>query len=229
MPKTLQEIIDHADDMSTAFDDYQPEANTLRDPAPLLRARAAVHARARAEAEVAAAVAEMRDTEYSWAAIGMVLGTTGEAARQRYGGAPTESVPALRAAEPGPMAASRRRHPAGRLRRPRGVGPLKRAFRRLVSRGLAERAFGRWLLEGALRQRKRPLRVANNRLTLDIRRFAGPDSRRNSDLGRLRGPLFDDDLEGLAAALDRGDDCRWLRPKGACSPLKIIRTGSDRR
>jgi predicted lipoprotein len=85
MPKTLQEIIDHADDMSTAFDDYRPEASTLRDPAPLLRARAAVHARARAEAEVAAAVAEMRDTGYSWAAIGMVLGTTGEAARQRYG------------------------------------------------------------------------------------------------------------------------------------------------
>ena len=67
--------------MSTAFDDYRPEASTLRDPAPLLRARAAVHARARAEAEVAAAVAEMRDTGYSWAAIGMVLGTTGEAAR----------------------------------------------------------------------------------------------------------------------------------------------------
>ena len=39
--------------MSTAFDDYRPEASTLRDPAPLLRARAAVHARARAEAEVA--------------------------------------------------------------------------------------------------------------------------------------------------------------------------------
>ena len=105
MPKTLQEIIDHADDMSTAFDDYQAQASTLRDPAPLLRARAAVHARARAEAEVAAAVAAMRDTGYSWAAIGMVLGTTGEAARQRYGGAPTGFVPAPRAAEPGPMAA----------------------------------------------------------------------------------------------------------------------------
>ena len=111
MPKTLQEIIDHADDMSTAFDDYRPEASTLRDPAPLLRARAAVHARARAEAEVAAAVAEMRDTGYSWAAIGMVLGTTGEAARQRYGGAATESVPALRAAEPGPMAAKSAKAP----------------------------------------------------------------------------------------------------------------------
>jgi len=109
--QTLQEIIVHADDMSTAFDDYQPEASTLRDPAPLLRARAAVHARAWAEAEVAAAVAEMRDTGYSWSAIGMVLGTTGEAARQRYGGAATESVPALRAAEPGPMAAKSAKAP----------------------------------------------------------------------------------------------------------------------
>ena len=105
MPKTLQEIIDHAHDMSAAFDDYEPDPATLRDPAPMLRARSAVQARARAEADVATAVIDMRSSGYSWAAIGMVLGTTGEAARQRYGGAPTESVPALRAAEPGPMAA----------------------------------------------------------------------------------------------------------------------------
>lgn len=86
MPKTLQEIIDHADDMSAAFDDYEPDPATLRDPAPMLRARSAVQARARAEADVATAVIDMRSSGYSWAAIGMVLGTSGEAARQRYGG-----------------------------------------------------------------------------------------------------------------------------------------------
>ena len=94
MPRTLQEIIDHADDMSAAFDDYQPDPATLRDPAPMLRARTAVQARAQAEADVAAAVTDMRDAGYSWAAIGMVLGTSGEAARQRYGDAPAESAPA---------------------------------------------------------------------------------------------------------------------------------------
>ena len=115
---------------------------------------------------------------------------------------------------------SRRRHPAGRLRRPRGVGPLKRAFRRLVSRGLAERAVGRWRLEGALRQRKRPLRVANNRLTLDFRRFAGPDSRRSRDLGGRRG-LVVGDLQGVDVALDAAvGSAEWVfRPsRGSSKP-----------
>ena len=50
----------------------------------MLRARTAVQARVQAEADVAAAVTDMRGAGYSWAAIGMVLGTTGEAGRQRY-------------------------------------------------------------------------------------------------------------------------------------------------
>ena len=85
--KNLQEIIDRADELSAAFDDIQPDPAAGRDPAPLLRAREAVQARAHAEADVADAVAvHACPAGYSWQAIGAVVGTSGEAARQRYGG-----------------------------------------------------------------------------------------------------------------------------------------------
>jgi len=86
MPRTLQEILDHADELAAQFEAYEPRDEDHRDVAPLLRAREAVQSRARAEAEVAAAVAGMRAARYSWATIGGVLGTTGEAVRQRYAG-----------------------------------------------------------------------------------------------------------------------------------------------
>jgi hypothetical protein len=94
MPRTLQEIVDHADELSAAFDAIEPDPGAGRDPAPLLQARTAVQARARAEADVANAAAAMRAAGYSWRAIGAVVGTSGEAARQRYGGGqPPESTP----------------------------------------------------------------------------------------------------------------------------------------
>jgi len=85
MPRTLQEIVDHAEELSAAFEDIQPDPADGRDPAPLLQAREAVQARARAEADVVAAVAAMRTAGYSWQSIGAVVGTSGESARQRYG------------------------------------------------------------------------------------------------------------------------------------------------
>jgi len=92
MPRTLQEIVDHADELSAAFDGIQPDPAAGRDPAPLLRAREAVQARARAEAAVADAVAVMRAAGYSWHAIGAVVGTSEEAARQRYGSGSSQEV-----------------------------------------------------------------------------------------------------------------------------------------
>ena len=41
--------------------------------------------RAQAERDVSEAVAVARAERHSWAAIGAMLGTSGEAARQRYG------------------------------------------------------------------------------------------------------------------------------------------------
>jgi len=47
--------------------------------------RRAAYARAQAEAELADTVSAARAQGHSWAAVGAMLGTSGEAARQRYG------------------------------------------------------------------------------------------------------------------------------------------------
>ena len=89
MPRTLQEIVDHADEIAQQFEDYEPTDADRRPVAPLMSARAAVQARAQAERAVAEAVKDMRAVNYSWSAIGTVLGTSAEAARQRYGASET--------------------------------------------------------------------------------------------------------------------------------------------
>lgn len=84
MPRSVKEIIEQAEELAYRFESFDP------DPADRARARslAAVHratlARAEAEAELMKAVAKARADEHSWAAIGAMLGTSGEAARQRY-------------------------------------------------------------------------------------------------------------------------------------------------
>lgn len=84
MPRPIQEILDHADDLAKRFEDYEPNAGDERDPASLKHLREAVLARSDAERSIRDAVAEARADGQSWAAIGSMLGTSGEAARQRY-------------------------------------------------------------------------------------------------------------------------------------------------
>lgn len=83
MPRSSEQILDHADELVARFEQHEPgdavrEADTLRD------LRAAVLTRADAERGVRAAVIRARHDGHSWAAIGAMLGTSGEAARQRY-------------------------------------------------------------------------------------------------------------------------------------------------
>jgi hypothetical protein len=85
MPRTLQEIIDHANELASQFEQQEPDPDDRRDPEPMHAMRRAATHRSTAEAEVAEAVEAARAARYSWAAIGAVLGTSGEAARQRYG------------------------------------------------------------------------------------------------------------------------------------------------
>lgn len=85
MPRTLQEILDQQHELAAMFENYEPKPEDERDVVPLKRAQAAVQARIEADRELAAAVAALREAGYSWATIGGIVGTTGEAARQRYG------------------------------------------------------------------------------------------------------------------------------------------------
>lgn len=85
MPRSMQQILDTADALADRFESYEPSPDDHRDPAPLAELSTAVSARARAEQQLADAVTAARSAGYSWATIGSLIGTSGEAARQRYG------------------------------------------------------------------------------------------------------------------------------------------------
>ena len=85
MPRSVQEILDHSDELASRFEDYEPAAGDQRDPAAYLALREAVASRSDAERSIRVAVEAARTHGYSWAFIGKIIGTSGEAARQRYG------------------------------------------------------------------------------------------------------------------------------------------------
>jgi hypothetical protein len=84
MPRTVQDILDHADELAKRFENYEPTPQDERDPRALLALRDAALSRSNAERSIRAAVDSARAHGYSWALIGSMLGTSGEAARQRY-------------------------------------------------------------------------------------------------------------------------------------------------
>jgi hypothetical protein len=84
MPRTVQDILDHADELTSRFESYEPTPQDARDPEAFVALRDAVLSRSDAERSIKAAVDNARAHGYSWALIGSLLGTSGEAARQRY-------------------------------------------------------------------------------------------------------------------------------------------------
>lgn len=84
MPRSVQDILDHADELAKRFEDYVPAPEDERDPRVYAALRDGVLARSDAERSIKAAIDQAREHGYSWAFIGRLLGTTGEAARQRY-------------------------------------------------------------------------------------------------------------------------------------------------
>ena len=85
MPRTAQEILDQADELAVRFEHHEPDTTTSHDATGLRDLRVAFQARAVAERMLTDAVTVARDQGRSWAAIGAMVGTSGEAARQRYG------------------------------------------------------------------------------------------------------------------------------------------------
>ncbi len=84
MPRTIQEILDHADELAQRFEDYEPQPDDERPVEEYLLERAAI-ARARGERQIVDAVAAARAKGLSWQRIGELLGTSAQAAQQRYG------------------------------------------------------------------------------------------------------------------------------------------------
>ena len=89
MPRTTQEILDQADRLAARFEQHDPTDDT-KDATTLRAVREAFQGRAVVERRLADAVEAARDDGHSWAAIGAMVGTTGEAARQRYGRSATK-------------------------------------------------------------------------------------------------------------------------------------------
>lgn len=84
MPRSIQEILDHADQIAKQFEDYQPNGDDERPVEEYLLERAAV-ARARSERQIIDAVTAARTKGVSWQRVGELLGTSPQAAQQRYG------------------------------------------------------------------------------------------------------------------------------------------------
>ena len=84
MPRSIQEILDHADELAKRFEDYEPDPADERPVEEYLLERAAL-ARARSERQIVDAITAARANHVSWQRIGELLGTSAQAAQQRYG------------------------------------------------------------------------------------------------------------------------------------------------
>lgn len=84
MPRTLDEILARADELAARFENYEPHPDDEVDPVVVALLRGAVAERSEAERRVLEAIRAARAAGLSWSAIGAFVGTSGEAARQRY-------------------------------------------------------------------------------------------------------------------------------------------------
>ena len=81
MPRSVQDILDHADELARRFEAYEPAAEDERDAQVFAALRDAARSRSDAERSIRNAVDDARTHGFSWAFIGTLLGTSGEAAR----------------------------------------------------------------------------------------------------------------------------------------------------
>ncbi|MDC3402368.1 hypothetical protein OAX95_00335 [bacterium] len=84
MPRSIQDILDHADELAARFENYEPDPADERPIEEYLLERAAL-ARARSERQIVDAITAARTKGVSWTRIGELLGTSAQAAQQRYG------------------------------------------------------------------------------------------------------------------------------------------------
>lgn len=86
MPRSLDDILARSEQLADQFEAYQPRPEDRETISPVTAVRLAALRRDAAERDLADAVAAARrDGGTSWRLIGELVGTSGEAARQRYG------------------------------------------------------------------------------------------------------------------------------------------------
>ena len=84
MPRSIEEILEQADELAARFEDHEPGPTS--DATALRAVRLAFLDRAEARAlDSQMRLPSLAPIGHSWASIGAMVGTSGEAARQRYG------------------------------------------------------------------------------------------------------------------------------------------------
>ena len=84
--RSIEDIEARADALADAFENYDPQPGVQDAPLPpMMAVKLAAWRRDVAERELAAAVRSARERRLSWREVGEAIGTSGEAARQRYG------------------------------------------------------------------------------------------------------------------------------------------------
>ncbi len=85
MRRSLTDLIANADRLADAFENHDPTPEDFDAPLPpLMAVKLAAFRRGQAEKELAEAIHAAREAHLSWRELGEAIGTTGEAARQRY-------------------------------------------------------------------------------------------------------------------------------------------------
>lgn len=85
MRRSLTDLIANADSLADAFENYDPTSADFDAPLPpLMAVKLAAFRRGQAEKELAGAIYAAREAHLSWREVGEAIGTSGEAARQRY-------------------------------------------------------------------------------------------------------------------------------------------------
>ena len=84
--RSIDEISARAEALADAFLNYEPALGDENAPLPpVMAVKLAAWRRDAAERELAEAVRGARAQRLSWREVGEAIGTSGEAARQRYG------------------------------------------------------------------------------------------------------------------------------------------------
>ena len=85
MPRTVEEILQHADELAARFESYETDPKHELDAKAVALLRAAVTERSEAERHLLEAAHPARASGRPGSAIGSLVGPSGDAARQRYG------------------------------------------------------------------------------------------------------------------------------------------------
>lgn len=83
MPRSIDDLIARGDELADQFEAYEPSPEHRHEP-PLLAVRRLAYQRSLLERQLLSAVRDARLAGAPWSKIGQELGTSGEAARQRY-------------------------------------------------------------------------------------------------------------------------------------------------